>query len=96
MTSALAVLVVGVRGLDGKVVTCASVDVQAARLAPPDERFRIDMRLHGDDAVCTRVLHNLLRLGEPRGERGRELVSVDHDGSDAGVVLSPVPRDADA
>lgn len=79
----------------GELVSCMTVDIQAARSAPIGKRFGIDHGANDDLPLSAKLLLASLGFHPPFAVRSGELLAVGHDPKDGVVIFESIPDHAD-
>jgi hypothetical protein len=83
-----------VSDLAGELGSCAGIDIQTARGAPPNERVRIDLGAQRDSAQALNIAFETVGFVAPLFIGRGQQISIRHDLENAAVILSLVPRDS--
>ena len=90
-----AIAMFGGDGFGGEPFACIVVDAQAAQHAPAGELVRVEHDALGDCTTRLPLAAQLLGALVPLVPGPRQRGGIGEEGEQAGVVLAPVPRNAD-
>ena len=82
-------------GFVGPTHACMGIDIQASLRAPLPEEAGLNFCTYNETPLALEFLLQFLRTHAPIAVGRGELIPIRHDAEDLGVVVDPVPSDAD-